>query len=948
MDLAQFSEQAANDLLKAFSAAAMSDAITQGLTTASSGVAGVGQTAGQGFAESLGTAISAPPTLDTDGYSEAGSEAGGAFADAADQGITAGDPGQAATQAITDGTGDAQSAYAELGSTLGSALTDQASQSISDGSSDISGAGTELGQAAVQGISTTITAGADDIGLAVTSAADAISNDGSGAFSDAGTDSGTAFGDALSSSALNKGVSGPKDAVRAGEPAALTSAATVGDLAGAAFAVALAEGAQKKSAAALANAIQAAEPSAAAAGTHAGVAAGAGASAAIGKAGDTAGTNFGDRLAAKGSQIAGKFGDSIKESLKSTAATVLPIAGVLGTAEIISSSVEAADALESSQDKVEAIFGDSAGAINAWSSNASSKLDLSKQSADDAATTFGTLFKSMGITGTTAAGMSENLVNVTANVAKFNNADPASVQTAVTSALKGRSAAIKQYGVDLSASTLAAEAQSHGLVTLQVNQAAVAKAQDTYNLAVQSQNKVDADANSTAADKKAALDNVSAAQTALANAMAGTAPALTDQQKGEAAYYAILDQTKNQQGAVAASSDTLASRKKQLGAEVTDLQAKFGQQLIPVLTKLAGFMLNNVVPALTATGNWIQKNKAWLEPLVVVLGGAVLAYKLVSTTMDAAAAVQKFFLGTTAEATVATEGQTAATAELDAAMDANPIGLIIAALAALVIGLGYAYTHSATFRDIIADVGNALDDVWKNVLSPVVDFFINHWQLALEIAGGPLVLLVTHFRDVEGAAQDVYGLISGLPGKIGNLAGAFLGAGASLMQGIFDGLRQGLNAAGGFASDIAQDVWNGIADFINEFLIDPIKYFSFGISLGPYHHDFQPFGGIPEVPQLAAGATVNPKSGGTLVNLAEAGSAETVVDTGLINRELATSANLAARALGNGGGQAMPTAEEYAAAVWAQLPDKITFEVDNRVLAKAAKDGQLAMNRRAA
>jgi hypothetical protein len=43
---------------------------------------------------------------------------------------------------------------------------------------------------------------------------------------------------------------------------------------------------------------------------------------------------------------------------------------------------------------------------------------------------------------------------------------------------------------------------------------------------------------------------------------------------------------------------------------------------------------------------------------------------------------------------------------------------------------------------------------------------------------------------------------------------------------------------------------------------------------------------IGKIPHLADGATVLPRRGGTLAVLAEAGRAESVVDTGLLNRAL--------------------------------------------------------------
>ena len=62
----------------------------------------------------------------------------------------------------------------------------------------------------------------------------------------------------------------------------------------------------------------------------------------------------------------------------------------------------------------------------------------------------------------------------------------------------------------------------------------------------------------------------------------------------------------------------------------------------------------------------------------------------------------------------------------------------------------------------------------------------------------------------------------------------------------------------------------------------------------------------PKLPELAAGATVRPQPGGTLAILAEAGRAETVVDTGLLNQRLAQM-DFARSALEHGQSASMPS-----------------------------------------
>ncbi|MFF8829131.1 hypothetical protein [Streptomyces sp. NPDC015131] len=74
-------------------------------------------------------------------------------------------------------------------------------------------------------------------------------------------------------------------------------------------------------------------------------------------------------------------------------------------------------------------------------------------------------------------------------------------------------------------------------------------------------------------------------------------------------------------------------------------------------------------------------------------------------------------------------GQTLA---LNAAMRANVIGLIITLIAALVVGIIYAYQHSETFRNIVqgawAAIQTAASFVWNNILKPIFSGFVTALQ----------------------------------------------------------------------------------------------------------------------------------------------------------------------------------------------------------------------------
>ncbi|MDO4240802.1 phage tail tape measure protein, partial [Micrococcus sp.] len=125
---------------------------------------------------------------------------------------------------------------------------------------------------------------------------------------------------------------------------------------------------------------------------------------------------------------------------------------------------------------------------------------------------------------------------------------------------------------------------------------------------------------------------------------------------------------------------------------------------------------NSLVPALAAFGGWVQQNAAALGFFAAVLGAAGGALGLYVGTIRLVTTAK------TAWAAIMTALQAKQIA-LNAAMAANPIGIVLVALAALVAGLVFAYTHFESFRTIVngawAGIVSAAQNAWNGVLLPI-------------------------------------------------------------------------------------------------------------------------------------------------------------------------------------------------------------------------------------
>ena len=177
-------------------------------------------------------------------------------------------------------------------------------------------------------------------------------------------------------------------------------------------------------------------------------------------------------------------------------------------------------------------------------------------------------------------------------------------------------------------------------------------------------------------------------------------------------------------------ASTLDGKMQILAAKFGDVQEEVGDQLVPALTSLADVAAKTV--------DFISQNTDVLGPLAVVVGVAAAAY----VGLTAAGAAHTAYMAASA---AATGGLTVAQWALNAALTANPIGLIVVAIAALVAGLVIAYKKSETFRNVVdtafAAIGEAGRWLWNNALAPALRAIINGFAWVTDGIAGMLEAL---------------------------------------------------------------------------------------------------------------------------------------------------------------------------------------------------------------
>lgn len=335
----------------------------------------------------------------------------------------------------------------------------------------------------------------------------------------------------------------------------------------------------------------------------------------------------------------------------------------------------------------------------------------------------------------------------------------------------------------------------------------------------------------------------------------------------------ILKELNKEFGGSAAAQETSGQK---MEVAIHGLQDAIGQGLTPIIEHVATFLSGTVIPIFTRFVGWLEKNGDTVKMVALALAPLVAAWAAYSAITKVVAVAQGI---------------------LNAVMEANPITIVVTALAALAVGLYLAYQKSETFRHIVQAAFTAVKSVvlgvinwfrtdflhfftdtiphaftsmvnWiKSAFHNVVGFMKTWGPVALAVLvpfiGIPL-LIWQHFGAIKGWIASVFSsvvgtirhwideavnFISGLPGRLGALAAHMLEAGGHLMQSFLNGLANAAGAVG----DVAKNIVNDVIGFINGQVIDPIRDFSFTIGAFGFHHTFQPFGSLPEIPRLATG-----------------------------------------------------------------------------------------------
>lgn len=371
----------------------------------------------------------------------------------------------------------------------------------------------------------------------------------------------------------------------------------------------------------------------------------------------------------------------------------------------------------------------------------------------------------------------------------------------------------------------------------------------------------------------------------MAPLLAAGSKAITEQRKEAEAYGVALG------GNATANAMKLHEAQVQLRLASIGLQVQFAEHLAPAMFKVFGFAMKifavlrqQLTPAFHTVGGvihsvtgFLDRHKAILSILKVVLAAFVAAWiigriqiiaaRIALLALNGIMVIGKAVMLAWKIILIAWRAAmivgTAAVWLFNAALDANPIGLVIIAIAALIAIIILVATHFKQVEKIAVAafhwIVNAAKDVWK--------WIKNHWPLLAGILLAPMtfgasIIIALFHKQILGAIKSVWSWIKGAWHELLQIITWPFREAWKIIQAILNAISHAIGKVLGpiksvlhFAGGAVHTVTHGIGSAINA--VGNFLGFAGG-GTTPYTGTFVVGERGPELVQLPGGSRITP------------------------------------------------------------------------------------------
>ncbi|MGP9605595.1 phage tail protein [Glutamicibacter sp. AOP33-2CA-4] len=513
----------------------------------------------------------------------------------------------------------------------------------------------------------------------------------------------------------------------------------------------------------------------------------------------------------------------VQKFQKGISKMTLPATGILaGLAAIGKKTFGLASDAEQNFGAVDAVFKDHADAVHRMAQTTAKDISVSGSDYEKYATLIGSQLKNLGTPMDELAGKTDSLVRMGADfAAQFGGSNVQAIE-AISSALKGEMDPIERYGISLNQAAIKAKMAEMGMDGLTGKAGQQGKAMAI--MALLNEQGADAmGANAREAGTAAGALARMTAQTADAGAKLGTAllPLVVSASEALAGFATWVSENTGLvqtlalvlaglagsvlaiNGAFKVYSATMAVAR---GATVAFKGAMAVGSAFSSFR--AGFM-STTAAASTFTGRMGTVGGA-VRSAMSAVGAGTKALVLNTGAWIKNTAVQAAALVKMVAVKVAQAASTAAQWLWNAAMSANPLGLVILAVAALVAGIVWLATQTTFFQDVWAKMSAFATTAWTVFTA----FFQTAIATAIEVATSIINKIITVVTAVVNTVKALWragwnvvrAVVTSVVNNVRNTINRIRAAVSSVINGVKATWRAGWNVVRSVVSNVVSGV----------------------------------------------------------------------------------------------------------------------------------------------
>lgn len=196
--------------------------------------------------------------------------------------------------------------------------------------------------------------------------------------------------------------------------------------------------------------------------------------------------------------VLNSIGDKFKSIFSSSASSGLAqqLKSLLlgaGVVKGLKSAISLSSELTESQNRLDYVFGESADSVTEFAQTTAKAYGLTENAATKFAATFGGILSASGIASDELADFSENLTKMTGDLASFYDVDQDVFFKKLQAGLAGNAAALRTYGINVSATNLELYRMSKGIQTAYADMDQASRVILRYNYIVESASQAQGD-----------------------------------------------------------------------------------------------------------------------------------------------------------------------------------------------------------------------------------------------------------------------------------------------------------------------------------------------------------------------------------------------------------------------------------------------------------------------